>query len=192
MTGAFAGAKQVRVTHPNGTDLRFGVEGRPVILSDGVITPEQAAKGGASAILYLPAGEAQVAPVPGTAEGKVVIDRMDWGIGPVEKLTWTFRAGKLVEYTAKPGPAFTRWKELYEAAPGGKDAFAGIDSACTLASSRHRGSPSSATSPRGWLASSSATTPVPAGRTRRATTPPDSCRVRPWRSMASRWSRRAS
>ena len=192
VTGAFAGAKQVRVTHPNGTDLRFGVEGRPVILSDGVITPEQAAKGGASAILYLPAGEAQVAPVPGTAEGKVVIDRMDWGIGPVEKLTWTFRAGKLVEYTAKPGPAFTRWKELYEAAPGGKDAFAGIDLGLHPGVKSPSGKPSSATSPRGWLASSSATTPVPAGRTRRATTPPDSCRVRPWRSMASRWSRRAS
>jgi leucyl aminopeptidase (aminopeptidase T) len=125
--GALAGAKQARVTHPNGTDLRFGVEGRQVILSDGVITPEQAAKGGASARLYLPAGEALLSPVPGTAEGKVVIDRMDWGIGPVEKLTWTFRAGKLVEYTAKPSPAFTRWKELYEAGPAGKDAFASID-----------------------------------------------------------------
>jgi leucyl aminopeptidase (aminopeptidase T) len=124
---AFAGAKLARVTHPNGTDIRFGVEGRPVILSDGVISPEQAAKGGPSAILYLPAGEAQIAPVPGTAEGKVVIDRMDWGIGPVEKLNWTFRAGKLVEYSAKPSPAFTRWKELYEAAGTGKDVFAGID-----------------------------------------------------------------
>ena len=111
----------------DGTDLRFGVEGRPVILSDGVITPEQAAKGGASAMLYLPAGEAQVAPVPGTAEGKVVIDRMDWGIGPIENLSWTFRAGKLVAYTAKPSPAYDRWKEIYEAAPAGKDAFAGID-----------------------------------------------------------------
>jgi leucyl aminopeptidase (aminopeptidase T) len=125
--GAFAGARQVRVTHPNGTDLQFGVEGRPVILSDGVITPEQAAKGGASAILYLPAGEAQLAPVSGTAEGKIVFDRMDTGVGRIEKLTWTFRAGKLASYTAKPGPAFDRWKEIYEAAPSGKDAFAGID-----------------------------------------------------------------
>lgn len=125
--GAFAGAKQVRVTHPNGTDVRFGVTDRPVILSDGVITPEQAAKGGASARLYLPAGEALVAPVPGTAEGKVVIDRMDWGVGPVEKLTWTFKGGKLVEYTGKASPAFERWKELYEAGGAGKDAFASID-----------------------------------------------------------------
>jgi leucyl aminopeptidase (aminopeptidase T) len=125
--GALAGAKLAHVTHPNGTDLRFGVEGRPVILSDGVITPEQAAKGGASARLYLPAGEALLSPVPGTAEGKVVIDRMDTGVGRIEKLTWTFRAGRLVEYKAKPSPAFTRWKELYEAAPVGKDAFASID-----------------------------------------------------------------
>lgn len=125
--GALAGAKQVRITHPNGTDVRIGVEGRPVILSDGVITPEQAAKGGAAARLYLPAGEALLAPVAGTAEGKVVIDRMDIGVGPVEKLTWIFRDGRLVEYTAKPSAAFTRWKELYEAGPAGKDAFASID-----------------------------------------------------------------
>jgi leucyl aminopeptidase (aminopeptidase T) len=123
----FADAKLVHLTHPNGTDLRFGVEGRPVILSDGVISPEQAAQGGASSILYLPAGEAQLAPVPGTAEGKVVIDRMDTGIGPVEKLTWTFQAGKLVASTARPSPAYARWKELYEAAAVGKDHFAGID-----------------------------------------------------------------
>jgi len=125
--GAFEGAKEVRVTHPNGTDLRFGVEGRPVILSDGTISPEREARGGPSTVLYLPAGEAQLAPVAGTAEGKVVIDRMDWGIGPVEKLTWTFKEGKLVEYTAKPGPAYDRWKENYLAAPQGREVFAGID-----------------------------------------------------------------
>jgi leucyl aminopeptidase (aminopeptidase T) len=127
VTTAFAGARQARLTHPNGTDLRFGVEGRPVILSDGIITPERAAKGGASAILYLPAGEAQLAPVAGTAEGKVVIDRVEWGLGPIEKLTWTFKAGKLVEYSARPGPGYDRWKALYEAAPAGRDQFAGID-----------------------------------------------------------------
>ncbi len=127
MKAAFSGAKRLRVTHPNGTDLRIGVEGRPLILSDGAISPEQAEKGGASAILYLPAGEAQLAPVPGTADGRVVIDRMDLGIGPIEKLTWTFRAGKLVEHTAKPSPAYDRWKALYQAAPAGRDQFAGID-----------------------------------------------------------------
>ena len=125
--GAFAGAKAGPrdPSERDRSDVRR--DGRPVILSDGVITPEQAAKGGASAMLYLPAGEAQVAPVPGTAEGKMVFDRMDTGQVPVEKLTWTFRAGKLVAFTAKAGPAFERWKEFYEAAGAGKDAFAGID-----------------------------------------------------------------
>jgi hypothetical protein len=65
--------------------------------------------------------------VPGTAVGKIVIDRLDMGVGPVEKLTWTFRDGRLVEYTAKPSAAFNRWKEFYETGPTGKDAFASID-----------------------------------------------------------------
>lgn len=127
VAAAFGAARQARLTHPNGTDLRFGVEGRPVILSDGVITPERAAQGGAAGILYLPAGEALLAPVPGTAEGKVVIDRMEIGAGRVEKLTWTFAGGKLVGYGGKPSAAYTRWKELYEAGGVGKEVFAGVD-----------------------------------------------------------------
>jgi leucyl aminopeptidase (aminopeptidase T) len=122
-----AGARQVRVTHPNGTDLRFGIEGQPVVLSDGAITPERAAQGGAASILYLPAGEAQVAAVAGTAEGVAVFDRIPTLNGNIEKARWTLKGGRLVAYDARPGPAFARWKEIYEAAGTGKDVFAGID-----------------------------------------------------------------
>jgi len=127
LKAALAGAKQVRVTHRNGTDLRFGIEGRPVILSDGAITPERVAQGGPASILYLPAGEAQVSAVPGTAEGVVVFDRLPTVNGSIEKLRWTFQGGKLVSRDAKPGPAFARASEIYEAAGAGKDVFAGID-----------------------------------------------------------------
>jgi leucyl aminopeptidase (aminopeptidase T) len=109
---ALAGGKQVRVTHRNGTDLRFGIEGRQVILSDGAITPERVAQGGAATLLYLPAGEAQVAAVPGTAEGVVVFDRLPTVNGNIEKLRWTFQGGKLVSRDAKPGPAFAREGDL--------------------------------------------------------------------------------
>jgi leucyl aminopeptidase (aminopeptidase T) len=125
--GALAGAKQIRVTHPNGTDLRFGVEGQRVVLSDGAITPDRIAQGGASAVLALPAGEAQVAAVPGTAEGVVIFDRVPTGSGTIEKLRWTFQGGKRVAGEAKPGAAWSRARELYEAAGPGKDVFAGID-----------------------------------------------------------------
>jgi len=124
---ALAGAKQVRVTHPNGTDLRFGIDGQKVVLSDGAITPERAAEGGAATMLYLPAGEAQVAAVPGTAEGVLVFDRLPTLNGTIEKLRWTFKGGKLVARDARPSPAFARATEIYEAAGAGKDLFAGID-----------------------------------------------------------------
>ena len=78
-------------------------------------------------MVYLPAGEAQVAAVAGTAEGVVVFDRIPTLNGNIEKARWTFKGGLLVAYDARPGPAFARWKEIYEAAGAGKDAFAGID-----------------------------------------------------------------
>lgn len=124
---ALSGARQVRITHPNGTDLRFGIEARPVVLSDGAITRERAAQGGAAAIVYLPAGEAMVAPVSGTAEGTAVFERVPYGPGVIEKLRWTFQAGKLTAHEAAPGVAYTRWKEIYEAAGPGKEHFAGFD-----------------------------------------------------------------
>lgn len=124
---ALAGARELRVSHPNGTDLRMVVEGRQPILSLGVITPEQAAAGGAAAILYLPAGEALLAPVPGSAEGTVVFDRVLTGAGTIEKLTWRFQGGRLVGFDARPSAAFSWWKETYQAAPEGKDNFGGID-----------------------------------------------------------------
>jgi len=64
---ALAGGKQVRVTHPDGTDLRFGTEGQPVVLSDGAISPSawpRAARRGCSACQGLPARSAGAAPTP--------------------------------------------------------------------------------------------------------------------------------
>ncbi len=62
--------KEVHITNPNGTDLKVRIENRPVIVSDGTLSPEDLQKGFASSQVYLPAGEVYLSPVPGTAEGK--------------------------------------------------------------------------------------------------------------------------
>jgi leucyl aminopeptidase (aminopeptidase T) len=120
-----ATGKEVHITNPNGTDLKVRIEGRPVFVSDGVISAEDMRKGGAASQVWLPAGEVFLTPVPGTAEGKIVVDRQFFQGKQIEGLTLTFKAGKLTSMTAKSGlePA----KALYDAAGSGKDLFAFVD-----------------------------------------------------------------
>lgn len=122
---ALASGKQVHITNPNGTDLKMQIEGRPVVVSDGVISADDVQAGGAACWVYLPAGEVMLAPVPGTAEGKVVVDRQLFQGGEIQDLTLTFKAGKLTSMTAKSG--LEPLKALYDASGPGKDAFASID-----------------------------------------------------------------
>lgn len=123
----FAAGKEVRVTHSNGTNLTCRIAGRPVFVSDGVISAADVAKGGAALQAWLPAGEVYVVPVPGTAEGKIVHDLLPFSGGVIRGATFTVKAGKLVAHTAQPGPEYELWKKRYAAAPAGKDDFAFVD-----------------------------------------------------------------
>ncbi len=120
-----ASGKELTITNPNGTNLTVKIQGRPAFVSDGVISTEDAKKGGPACQVWLPAGEVYLAPAPGTAEGKVVIDRLIHRGKTVEGLTLTFKAGKLTAMTATSG--LEPIKALYDASDTGKDAFAFID-----------------------------------------------------------------
>jgi leucyl aminopeptidase (aminopeptidase T) len=120
-----ASGKEAHITNPNGTDLKVRIEGRPVFISDGVISPEDAREGGSACQVWLPAGEVYLAPVPGTAEGKVVVDHQFVEGKKVSGLTLTYKAGKLVSMTGQSG--MERLQAQYDAAGEGKDLFAYID-----------------------------------------------------------------
>jgi leucyl aminopeptidase (aminopeptidase T) len=75
--------------------------------------------------VYLPAGEVFVTPVPGTAEGTVVVDRDFYQGKLIEGITLTFKGGKLISMTAKSG--LEPLKALYDAAGTGKEEFSTID-----------------------------------------------------------------
>lgn len=122
---ALASGKEVHITNPNGTDLKVRVEGRQIFVSDGVISAEEMKKGGAACQTWLPAGEVYLAAVPGTGEGKVVVDRQFFQGKDIEGLTLTFKAGKLTSMTAKSG--LDPLKALYDASGAGKDVFGVID-----------------------------------------------------------------
>ncbi len=122
---AFAGAKQVTLTHPNGTNLTFGVDAGRAFVSDGAITAEKVKQGSAAASTWLPAGELILPTVAGTAEGKVVIDKMLWSGQEVRGLTLTYSKGRLTSMTAASN--IDNLKARYDAAGGGKDQFGYID-----------------------------------------------------------------
>jgi len=119
------GGKEIHITNPNGTDLKVGVEGRQVYVSDGTITDEDVDTGGAACQVWLPAGEVFLTPIPGTAEGKVVVNSQFYQGKEIEGLTLNFENGKLTSMTAKAG--FEPLKEIYDACGSGKDEFAAID-----------------------------------------------------------------
>ncbi|UCD38774.1 MAG: aminopeptidase [Fidelibacterota bacterium] len=120
-----AAGMDMHITHPNGTDLRLGITGRPVLVSDGVISDEEKEQGGAACLVWLPAGEVYLVPVPGSAEGTIVADRHFYQGEEIRKLTLTFENGRLTSMTAEAG--LEKLQERYDAAGTGKDLFGAVD-----------------------------------------------------------------
>ncbi len=122
-----AGARDVHVTHSNGTDLKFSIAGRKVVSSDGLISEADRKAGGAALAVYLPAGEVMTSAVPGSASGKLVDSLNFYNGKPIENLTVEFADGKLVSMTGS-GAGFADFKAAYDAvqAPG-KDLFGAFD-----------------------------------------------------------------
>jgi leucyl aminopeptidase (aminopeptidase T) len=117
--------KEVHITNPNGTDFSVQIDGRPIYSSDGVISESDVETGGIACQVWLPAGEVYLAPVPGTAQGKIVVDRQFFQGKAIEGLTLTFDKGILTSITAKSG--LEPLKQRYDASGAGKDQFAIID-----------------------------------------------------------------
>jgi aminopeptidase len=125
LRSSFATGKQVTITHANGTHISFAVDNSHAIISDGALTPEKVKQGGVAASTYLPAGELLFPAVPGSANGKVVIDRFLWNGKIIRGLTLNFSGGRLTSMTAASG--LEPLKAAYDAAGGAKDSFGGID-----------------------------------------------------------------
>jgi len=117
--------KELQITNANGTDIRMHIENRKVFVSDGAISAEDMNQGTAALQIYLPAGEVMFTPVPGTADGKVVLDREIYQNKEITGLTLIFKAGKLTSMSAKSG--IEPFKTLYDAAEPGKEEFGFID-----------------------------------------------------------------
>lgn len=92
-----SGGAEARITCPNGSDLRLGLEERAAIVDGGSL-------GRKGAFGNLPCGEAFVAPVEDSAEGTLVVDGSIAGIGLLDTPTaLTVREGHLTEATGSEG-----------------------------------------------------------------------------------------
>lgn len=124
---ALAAGNELQITNPNGTDLKLRIKGRPVLVSDGIISAEDLKQGGPAVAVYLPAGEVYTTPVPGSAEGKVVHTRDFYRGKQIDNLTMTFAAGKMTAMTGS-GPGYAGYKAEYDAvADPRKDLFGYVD-----------------------------------------------------------------
>ena len=113
-------AKQIEISHPNGTRIKMNLVGRKANAQDGIVEKEDIAKGHLWA--NLPTGSVSCAPKETSVNGKVVIEKMAlWG-KVVKNLTWEFKDGKLVSHKADENESV--FTEFLGGASGDKDRFA--------------------------------------------------------------------
>jgi aminopeptidase len=125
LKGILASGKQMRITAPEGTDLTLNIAGQFIGTSDGIITPGKRQQGGTACQVWLPAGEVYLRPAADSAEGKVVFDHFYMEGKDFRNLALTIKAGKLTGMVADTG--LDRLKELYAAAPAGKERLSVVD-----------------------------------------------------------------
>ena len=128
---AIAAGTELRITHANGTDLKVKVKGRKTFVSDGVTSDADVKAGGPGVQVWLPAGDVYLAPVPGTAQGKIIDDRMVFQGKEITGVTVEVAKGKTSAVNAKSG-----WdviKGHYDAAGPGKTQVGFIDLGCNPA-----------------------------------------------------------
>jgi len=118
-----SGSGEVRLTAPNGTDLTFRLDSRPVHIHDGIIDDEDLAKGSRS--VSLPTGEVFTTVDETSAEGRVVFDVPTPQVGVLIKdMAWKFESGHLTDFTAKKNVDAT--KAFWDKASGAKDLLSSI------------------------------------------------------------------
>lgn len=122
---AALGGKVLKIKSDAGTDLTMAIEKRPVSVSDGIISDADRKAGGANLTVWLPAGEVYLVPVPGTAEGTLVLPRSFSDDVEIVDLALTIKAGKVVDAKAKKG--LEAFKKRYDAAGAGKDELGYVD-----------------------------------------------------------------
>ncbi len=119
------GAKSVRITSPSGTDLTVSVGDRPVLVWDGVVTPEDAkSKVFLTRMATLPDGSVSFSPIEASTNGHVVVPQHRIRDNPLTGVRFEFKSGKITDFHAEQGKK--QFEEVMAAHEGTKDVISGI------------------------------------------------------------------
>ncbi len=110
--------KVLRITSANGTDLSMRLKGRAPVTDDGVVSPDDQARG--FVVTTAPPGNVVVAVDERSAEGIVIGSRPSYlSTGRVDGGQWEIHAGHLTNAWFTEG--HTGFEEQFRAAPRGRD-----------------------------------------------------------------------
>jgi aminopeptidase len=122
IANVFRAGSVVHVTHPNGTDINFRIDGQTPGINNGVVP---AGGPGTPRGTWLPAGEVYTVVVPGSANGRLVIDRTLFQGVEIRDLTVTVENGRL---TAMTSPSdLSSLRAAYDAAPPERELLSVFD-----------------------------------------------------------------
>jgi len=100
----FERAKQVHITSPAGTDLRFTLAGRPVILNAGIVSQGSAKeKLILNRFVTLPGGSVALAPLESSVTGVLVVPRDRCKYKPLRDARYEFAKGAITRAKAAEG-----------------------------------------------------------------------------------------
>ncbi len=99
---------EVIITAKDGTDLKFSIKGRPILIADGMIDKRDVEMGDVG--LNIPDGEIFVAPLENSAEGYIIFDFVTIpGFGKVTNLEVEFYKGKIVWFDSPQKKIFEKF-----------------------------------------------------------------------------------
>ena len=96
-------SEHVQIKTKTGTDLRFSLKNRPILVEDGILDEEDLKE---DFVLALPSGVVQMFPVETSVNGTVFVEKAReyrYGTGDLEDVTLQFKDGHLVDWKAKKG-----------------------------------------------------------------------------------------
>ncbi|MFO8109036.1 MAG: aminopeptidase [Thermoplasmata archaeon] len=108
---------KVHITSDNGTDLKFSIKDRHILVDDGIVSPEDVARGDIGN--NLPCGEVFCAPVESSANGEAYFDLAFYRGNKIKGIHAVFKNGKLVEASAEENEEV--FNEVIENSQGDKD-----------------------------------------------------------------------
>lgn len=121
------GKTYVEILANDGTNLKFKIAGRPILIDDGIISEEDIKRGDVG--LNIPSGEVFVAPLETSANGKIFFEKvMIPGFGEVKGLVLEFKNGKVVKFKAEENEE--AFLNFLKANTGDKDRIAELGIGC--------------------------------------------------------------